>query len=99
MQIGQIVRSWLAEQLTSWRVVAMVVIGMHVIEVTRKLIGPTVPLVAPPGTIRGDLSSDSPYYSTTELRPICNLIHASDSLEGAAREIALWFPDATTTGN
>jgi len=46
------------------------------------MVGATRPYEAAPGTIRGD-------YALTGLR---NLIHASDSPETAASEIALWFP-------
>ena len=48
-----------------------------------KLVGKTKPSEAEPGTIRGD------YCIHTER----NIIHASDSDESAAREIALWFKD------
>lgn len=51
--------------------------------VLRTLMGPTNPLDAPPGTIRGDLATQ-----TAE-----NLVHGSDSAEAAAREIALFFPE------
>jgi nucleoside-diphosphate kinase len=54
-----------------------------VIEVVRLLNGATNAVVAAPGTIRGDLS-----LSNRE-----NLVHASDSAESAATELALWFPD------
>jgi nucleoside-diphosphate kinase len=45
--------------------------------------GPTNPMQAPPGTIRGDLGIE-----LTE-----NLVHGSDSPESAARELALFIPD------
>ena len=48
----------------------------------RKLVGATKVDDAEPGTIRGDFAT-----ITTE-----NLVHASDSHDSAAREIALWFP-------
>jgi len=51
--------------------------------VVRTLMGPTNPAEAPPGTIRGDLG-----VLLTE-----NLVHGSDSLQSAAREIALFFPE------
>jgi nucleoside-diphosphate kinase len=51
--------------------------------VVRTLMGPTNPAEAPPGTIRGDLG-----VLLTE-----NLVHGSDSLESAEREIALFFPN------
>ncbi len=50
--------------------------------IVRTLMGPTDPSTAPPGTIRGDLATE-----TTE-----NLIHGSDGPESAEREIALFFP-------
>jgi nucleoside-diphosphate kinase len=51
--------------------------------VVRTLMGATNPKQAAPGTIRGDLAIE-----LTE-----NLVHGSDSVESAAREIALFFPD------
>jgi nucleoside-diphosphate kinase len=48
----------------------------------RKLMGPTNPADAPPGTIRGDLGNQ-----LTE-----NLVHGSDSNESAEREIGIFFP-------
>jgi nucleoside-diphosphate kinase len=51
--------------------------------VVRSLMGATDPKKAAPGTIRGDLGTEMPD----------NLVHGSDSLESAAREIALFFPD------
>lgn len=50
--------------------------------VVRQMMGATNPAQATPGTIRGDLGTE-----TTE-----NLVHGSDSHESAAREIALFFP-------
>jgi nucleoside-diphosphate kinase len=52
-------------------------------KVVRTLMGVTNPAEAAPGTIRGDLG-----LITTE-----NLVHGSDSLESAAREITLFFPN------
>jgi nucleoside-diphosphate kinase len=51
--------------------------------VVRSLMGATDPKKAAPGTIRGDLGTEMPD----------NLVHGSDSLESAGREIALFFPD------
>lgn len=52
-------------------------------QIVRTVIGATNPAVAAPGTIRGDLATE-----TTE-----NLVHGSDSAESAAREISIFFPD------
>ena len=68
--------------MASGPVVALIVQGENVIEGVRALAGKTDPLEAGPGTIRGDFAT-----ITRE-----NLIHASDSEESAAREIALFFP-------
>ena len=51
-------------------------------KVVRAVMGPTNPLDAPPGTIRGDYG-----LAMTE-----NLVHGSDSPESAAREIEVFFP-------
>ncbi len=68
--------------ITSGPLVALVVEGERAIEAVRALNGATDGVKAAPGTIRGDLC-----LSGSE-----NIVHASDSAESAAREIALWFP-------
>ncbi|XP_077475075.1 nucleoside diphosphate kinase, mitochondrial isoform X2 [Stigmatopora argus] len=71
----------LEEYMTSAPVVVMVWEGHNVIQASRAMVGPTNPAVAPAGTVRGDFS----------LHVSRNVVHASDSLEGAQREIQLWF--------
>ena len=61
----------------------LVVSGDEAIAVIRTLIGSTDGRKAAPGSIRGDFS-----LSNRE-----NLVHASDSVDSAKREIALWFPE------
>ena len=70
--------------ITRSPVFAMVVQGPadNTFSLVRILVGATKVDDAQPGTIRGDFAT-----TTTE-----NLVHASDSHESAAREIALWFP-------
>uniref|UniRef100_H3BEM9 Nucleoside diphosphate kinase n=1 Tax=Latimeria chalumnae TaxID=7897 RepID=H3BEM9_LATCH len=73
--------SSLIDYMSSGPVVAMVWEGSNVVKTSRAMVGETNPLDARPGTIRGDFSVD-----------ICrNVIHASDSVDGAQREIGLWF--------
>ena len=72
----------LKEFMTSGPLAALVLSGDQVIEVVRAMIGATDGRKAAAGTIRGDLS-----LSNRE-----NLVHASDSPQSAARELALWFP-------
>jgi nucleoside-diphosphate kinase len=67
--------------ITSSPIVAMVIEGLEVVRVIRDMLGATSGLKAAPGTIRGD------YSSSRQM----NLVHASDSEESAAREIALYF--------
>ncbi|WP_239678268.1 nucleoside-diphosphate kinase [Natronosporangium hydrolyticum] len=72
----------LREFMTGGELVAMILVGDNAIAVVRAMCGATDGRKADPGTIRGDFS-----LSNRE-----NLIHASDSVESAKREIALWFP-------
>ncbi|OAG32591.1 nucleoside-diphosphate kinase [Nematocida displodere] len=70
----------LVEFMTSGPVVKMVVMGHDVVNGMRRLLGQTNPREADIGTIRGDLAN-------------CmgrNLCHASDSVENAQKEVALW---------
>jgi nucleoside-diphosphate kinase len=69
--------------ITSGPSVAMIVEGDEAVDVVRALNGATDGRKAEPGTIRGDLG-----LSNRE-----NLVHGSDSLESAKREIAILFPD------
>lgn len=75
--------SGLVDFIVSSPVVAMVWQGEGVVVSARKIIGATDPLAAEPGTIRGD-------YGVNIGR---NLIHGSDAIETAQREIALWFKE------
>lgn len=73
----------LVEFMESGPSVVLVVEGERVIEGVRALAGPTDPIAAAPGSIRGDFG--------TIVRE--NLIHASDSEESAQRELKIFFPD------
>ncbi len=73
----------LVDFIISSPVIAMVWEGEGVVASARKLIGATNPLSAEPGTIRGDFGVDVGR----------NLIHGSDAIETAKKEIALWFTE------
>ena len=73
----------LVDHVTSGPVVLMILEGSNAVEVLRRVIGATNPQSADPGTIRGDLS----------LSITANMIHASDSLENAKKESAIFFHD------
>ena len=91
VEVGKHVKKWLLSYMTSGPVVALVVQGPHAVENVRMIIGPTMPLAAMPGTIRGDFSLDSASFANPAKRGIKNLVHASDSVKGAEEEIKLWF--------
>lgn len=90
--IGRIVRGWLIDFMQSGPIVPMIISGNRAVEKVRALVGATLPIMAQPGTIRGDYSSDSADIANSEGRPVRNLIHASGDLDEAARELKLWFP-------
>jgi nucleoside-diphosphate kinase len=69
--------------ITSGPLVAICVEGLDAVAAVRALMGPTNPVQAPPGSIRGDYSLDIGR----------NLVHGSDSAASAAREIELFFPE------
>lgn len=73
----------LAEFMMSSPIVAMAVEGKGAVDAVRGAMGPTNPMSAAPGTIRGDFGVDIGR----------NLIHGSDSPESAERELAIFFAD------
>lgn len=75
----------LVDFMVSGPVVAAVLSGDRVIEGVRTMLGASDPTTAAPGTIRGDYGRD---WDEGVQK---NLVHASDSPESAAREIALWL--------
>ncbi len=72
-------------------VVAVVLEGIHAVELVRKLVGPTEPGKAQPGTIRGDYAHSNFGFANTSGRTLPNVIHASATLEEAEAEVSLWF--------
>lgn len=90
-QIGLLIREWLIEMIVDQPVVAMVFEGPLAVSLVRKIVGNTLPYLAQPGTIRGDLSFDSSALANVQKRAIKNLVHASGSKEEAEYEIPLWF--------
>ena len=94
LELGQKIQSWLVNHITEGPIIAMVVRGNCAVESMRKLAGHTEPRQALPGTIRGDYSTDSYSLADKEKRAIRSIIHASDAVETAKKEIALWFKKA-----
>jgi nucleoside-diphosphate kinase len=71
----------LVDFITSGPVVVAKITGEDAITCWRTLMGPTNPVAAPPGSIRGDFAT-----LISE-----NIVHGSDSPESAARELQLFF--------
>jgi nucleoside-diphosphate kinase len=67
--------------ITSSPIIAIVFQGKNAVEIIRRIMGETDPAKASSGTIRGDFGIDIGH----------NLVHGSDSLENASKEIGLFF--------
>lgn len=91
LEIGKMIYQWNTDFLTSGPMVAMIVSGIHAIDMVRKLVGKTIPAFAEMGTIRGDYSIDSPVLANDGKRAIRNVVHASGDSDEATHEIAHWF--------
>ncbi|MDO9546729.1 MAG: nucleoside-diphosphate kinase, partial [Pelolinea sp.] len=78
---GKIFYDGLIKYIISSPIIAMVWEGSNAINAIRQTVGSTNPIEAAPGTVRHDLS-----IITSR-----NLVHASDSIETAEKEISLWF--------
>ncbi len=72
----------LVDFLTGGPLVALVVEGPNAVAGVRRLMGVTNPVEATPGSIRGDYALEIGQ----------NLVHGSDSVESAQREIGIFFP-------
>ncbi len=92
-ELGKMVVKWLFDYITSGPVIAVLIEGRHAVDNTISLAGPTMPVHAPPGSIRGDLSTDSAAYANVERRGVVNLLHVSGSPQEAEFEEKLWFSE------
>jgi len=81
----------LEKMITEGPVLALVLEGLHAVELVRKMVGGTEPKSAQPGTIRGDFAQHSYAATDAEGRSIKNLVHASGNVEEAKQEVELWF--------
>lgn len=93
IEICEKINSWLKGYLMEGPVVAMVWEGPHAIEIGRKIVGTASAKNAPPGTIRGDYTTDSYEIADKKQRPVRNLVHASGNKAEAANEVPLWFSE------
>ncbi len=86
--VGKAFFAELVEFITSGPIVAMVVEGPSAVKVVRDMMGATDPLQAAPGTIRGDFALEIGE----------NVVHGSDGVASAEREISLYFAPAELVG-
>lgn len=90
-KIGNMVREWLIEYMTSGPIIKTVVKGIHAVDMMRKMVGNTMPALSEMGTIRGDFSVDSSIAANKGKRAVHNIVHASGTIEEAEKEIEFWF--------
>lgn len=82
------------EFMTSGPVIAFIVQGNQSVGIVKKIVGGTEPLTSDVGTIRGDYTVDTYSLANSSSRAVRNLIHCSDKVSEAEREISLWFNES-----
>ncbi len=93
IQIGRTIKKWLIKYFQESPILIMALESYDCIEICRKLSGNTIPVLANPGTIRGDFSHDTIDLANEQNRPLRNIIHASDTVEDGEKEIKVWFKE------
>ena len=91
-KLGLKIYESLVTYLTDGPMILTVWEGNHAVDIVRKLVGKTDPVLADVGSIRGDFSFDTPQLAVKTGRIVFKtLVHCSDSKEEAQREIKHWF--------
>lgn len=93
LEYGKDIIRALVKFMSCGPIVAMVWEGNQAVGIVKKIVGSTEPLSSDSGTIRGDYTLDSYNLASLDDRAVRNLIHCSDPVEDAAREIPIWFND------
>jgi nucleoside-diphosphate kinase len=91
IEYGKDIVRALVKFMSSCPVVMMVWEGNQAVAIVKKIVGGTEPATSDVGTIRGDLTLDSYELANRDERAVRNLVHCSDQVSEAEREIALWF--------
>lgn len=94
IEYGKDIIRALIKYMQAGPVVMMVWQGNQSVAVIKKLVGETEPSTSDVGTIRGDLTIDSFPLANVDDRAVRNLVHCSDNLDDAKREVSLWFDEA-----
>jgi nucleoside-diphosphate kinase len=79
------------QEMQQGPVIAMVLEGVEAVEQVRKMVGPTEPKSAQPGTIRGDYAHMTYGHATAVKRGVANVLHASADAQEAKQEVSHWF--------
>jgi nucleoside-diphosphate kinase len=91
IEYGRDIIRTIVTYMTESPVVALVIEGVGAVASVTRTVGTTEPATADIGTIRGDYTIDTFAHATLETRAVKNLIHQSESVEEAEREISIWF--------
>lgn len=94
LERGKIIRRNNINYLTCGPIIAMVLEGHSVISAVRKVLGSTSPGEGDVGTIRDDYSFDTYALADYVSRATRTMVHASDSVENANREMKIWFDES-----
>lgn len=91
---GQSVFDALSKFMQQGPVIALVLEGGEAVANVRRIVGPTFPDQAAPGSIRGDFAHHSKAFTEANHKAVANLVHASGNKEEAKYEVELWFDEA-----
>jgi nucleoside-diphosphate kinase len=91
IEYGRDIIGALVKFMTCGPIIPMIIEGNQAVAIVKKLVGGTEPTTSDVGTMRGDLTVDSYELANIDERAIRNLIHCSDKVEEAEREIDIWF--------
>ena len=93
IEYGKDIIRALVKFMISGPVVMLAIEGNAAVGIVKKLVGETEPATSDVGTIRGDYTLDSYNIAAIDDRAVRNLMHCSDQVEEAEREISLWLSE------
>lgn len=91
LEYGKDIIRALVKFMSCGPIVPMIWEGNQAVGIVKKIVGSTEPLSSDSGTIRGDYTLDSYELASLDSRAVRNLIHCSDPVADAVREIPIWF--------
>lgn len=91
---GKSVFNALSKFMQQGPVIALALEGGEAVANVRRIVGPTFPDQAAPGSIRGDFAHHSKAFTEANHKAVANLVHASGNVEEAKYEVELWFDES-----